>query len=211
MKRTNSLNLLVCLLILVASVCACSLPTGSLIPFPQEGMTLSDNFTAKDTIEATTQNARIKILGTWESERASHRFFLEVENSGKTPIKLDFSKIKPAATDAVKVQLNSIEEQDVFLETANRYIYQSADELHQPEGSSMVTIKPKETKRYGIHYNVFKKDSTAISSGDIVKFTIPKTFLNEENVNESLEFKFKCVSSSELKYIQRGPERKPAY
>ena len=182
MKLFKLLNLSLCFFALVATVCACSERFGHLIALPQNqqnGMTISDTRTANDTIEAKTQNARVKLNGWYDSERVSHYYDLEIENVGKTPLKFDFSKIKLDATDARKV------------ETVENYVE---------------TIKPKETKKYSFHLNVFKKESMPIKEGDLVTFAIPKSTLNENN-DEWLEFKFKCVSDSNLKFIPHDPPR----
>lgn len=190
---------------LIFFVGACSMPSGNFIPFTQEGMELSDSFTPGDTIQATTQNARVKLLGSWYSGYAKYFFHLEVENTGTAPIKLDFNELKPTGTGVIEVKLNYIEERNNLLESGNNEISLKEDS----PGSNKVTIKPKETKKYAIDYTVLKKDG-AISAGDIVKFAIPGKMLND-NKEEILQFEFKCVSSSDLKYIQRGPGRKTEY
>ena len=128
MKLFKLLNLSLCLFGLVV-VCACSERFGHLIALPQNqqnGMTISDTRTANDTIEAKTQNARVKLNGWYDSERVSHYYDVEIENTSQKTIKFDRSKVKLNATDARKVEIvgKGIEE----------------------------TIKPKEVKQYSLQY-----------------------------------------------------------
>ena len=182
MKLATSLNSILCLFGLVAVVCACSERFGHLIALPQnqqDGMTISDTRTANDTIEAKTQNARVKLNGWYDAERVSHYYDLEIENTSQKTIKFDGSTIKLDATDANKVKI-----------------------LGKSIGQ---TIKPKETKKYSLQFNVLK-DGKLIKEGDLVTFAIPKSMLNEDN-DEWLEFKFKCVSDSNIKFIPHDPPR----
>lgn len=212
MKRYNSWLLIFCIALSATIISACSMPEGNLIPVPQEGLVLSDSFTPKDTIETTTDKARIKILGNWEAKN-SVRFFLAVENTGKEPIKIDFAEVELTGTDVIKTELNALTDKENLLESsesADKEVYYWSADKNSRDGTTTVTIKSGETKNYRLSFFIFKTDNKLLSSGDEAQFSFPQKIWDATGLKID-GFKFKMVSSSDLKYIKRGAGRKTEY
>lgn len=190
------------LLTLCCSLGACSAQEGLLMPVARPGAQISSTRAKGDTIRATTASAGITVSGMWQQPYI-YRFTVTVENTGQRDLKIDFREMKPANERIAGAELTSVAEMPAPLSPGPEisYIFSSGDDVSK----SVVTVKPRQTRVYGVSYSVATRDNKIIKSGETVGYKFPSEVLNGEAGAGDIVFTFECVPDHKVESIRTEP------
>lgn len=192
---------------LLAACCtlgACSPPSGVLMPVARPGIQVSSTRAKGDTVRAANANASVTIFGGWQ-DNFEFNFTVTVENTGQRDLKLDFRELRPANERIASADLTSVAEMPAPLSSgeAINYIFSSGDDPMK----SLVTVKPQQSKVYGVSYTVAMRDKKIIEGGETVEYKFPSQVLNGEAGGGDIVFSFECVPDHKVEFIPTGPAR----